>query len=92
MGFRIGSGIAIIKNQAIGKYQLCLVEDEAFVSVSTFENDDDACEIFSRISEIQGISKEEAEVLELYKGTSETMRKSITEILRVTQEDRDGEK
>ena len=49
------------------------------------EEDAEAQEVFSRIAEIQGMSSKEAEMLELFRGTSETMQKSITEILRVTQ-------
>lgn len=91
MGYRIGRGLAIVKNQSIDKDQLCLINGNDFVSVATFNTKEDAQEVFSRIAEIQGISSEEANMLELYRGAKETMRKAVTDILRVTQEDRNGE-
>lgn len=86
MAYRIGKGIAIIKNQVIDKFQLCLVEGDQFIAVATFDHDEDASDVFMKICEIRGLSEEENEMLKLYNGTSKSMQKSITDILRVSQE------
>lgn len=85
MGYRIGTGLAIIRNEKTEKDQLCLINNEDFISVATFSDHGDAQEVFKRISEIQGISSQEAEILELFRGTSESMKMAIRDILRVTQ-------
>lgn len=85
MGYRIGTGLAIIRNEKTEKDQLCLINNEDFISVATFSDHEDAQEVFKRIAEIQGISSQEAEILELFRGTSESMKMAIRDILRVTQ-------
>ena len=80
MGYRIGDGLAIVKNK------LYMIEKDEFVPVATFDNEKDTEEVFFRINEIQAISSLEAEMLELFKGTSESMQMAILQLLRRNQE------
>lgn len=86
MGYRIGKGLGIVENPTTKKYDLCLIGEDVFTAVATFRAKKDAEEVFRRIAEIQALDEEEKKLLELYKGTSDTMRQSIWKILEVTQD------